>query len=243
MTPGRDHLDLRALSILLDGEMDLLRLREARIHLARCGRCRSMLRDLAEGDCRILLGSARARPRPGMLGEILPVIREESGETEARRWPVLRVAAALIVLATGVALWPGRPSPEGPILVTRAPERWVEPVEPPPPPPPPPPRPGTGLEVTGVESYVRVETEPEPDLPLNPDPLPDVHEEEGEGPVPVREESEWRCDLAHNPLVNPRDSLREPALPADLDPLDDREIVAPTAVPAQEMPGGVCLSF
>lgn len=237
MMPGRDHLDLRALSILLDGEMDLRALREARLHLARCGRCRTILRDLEETDCRILLGSARSRPRPGILGEILPAIREAAGEREGRGWPVLRAAAALIVLITAVALWPDRPPPEDPVVVAHIPERLVEP-------PPPAPRPGTGLEVTDVESYVQPEPEPEPepDLPMNPEVSPVVHDVEEEGPAPVREETEWRCDLAHNPLVNPRESLREPAL-ADLDPLDDREIVASPPTPARELPGGVCLSF
>jgi anti-sigma factor RsiW len=104
--PLREHLPDRVLSALVDGEIRIPEVREARLHIARCDECRRRLREVEEIDSRVALASARSRPRPGLLPGLLGAVRAARAEgppveRRGRRGVGLPAAAAavLIVLA------------------------------------------------------------------------------------------------------------------------------------------------
>ena len=110
MRHARDHVSSRGLSTLLDGELELLEAREARIHIVRCVECRDRLEEIEEIDCRIVLAGREGRPRPGLEAGILGTIRESKRATRQRRrtrlspWSwLVAAAAALTVLVAGLA--------------------------------------------------------------------------------------------------------------------------------------------
>ena len=111
-----DHIPMRVLSALLDGELELRALRDARLHLAGCIECREELGRLEEEDALLALAGEECGPRPGLLADLTVVIRAERAEIEARRrapaapgggrfrrgagWP-LALAAALVATIVG----------------------------------------------------------------------------------------------------------------------------------------------
>lgn len=102
------HLSERAMSALLDGELGFLQVREARLHLERCGPCRGNVEEMTEIDCRIALARNRGRPRPGLLGGLLGAIRAAQGgdsptRVTRRRFGVPGLAAAAAVILIGLA--------------------------------------------------------------------------------------------------------------------------------------------
>lgn len=107
MRPLQGHLSQRTISALMDGELDLLRVREARLHISRCEGCRLELQEMEEIDVRILVARGGGRPRAGLLAGLLPVVREGRPEQRAASRPVVAlVAIALAVVATAKLTWP-----------------------------------------------------------------------------------------------------------------------------------------
>ncbi|MCZ6688222.1 MAG: zf-HC2 domain-containing protein [Planctomycetota bacterium] len=234
MRHAGDHVSSRGLSTLLDGELDLLEAREARIHIATCAECRDRLEEIEEIGCRIVLAGREGRPRPGLEPGILGMIRESKRASRQRRktrltrwsWPVA-AAAALTVLIAGLA---GR----DPIAVIRqsalselthrvAPPRVADQ---PPPAPRPAAIPAPSLPETptrapvhhpSIEFVVRTRQTPEPEIQfvVNLGTAPVVEEEERGRADPVdgpsrstREELLWGA-LATAPLTS-KIVFREP---------------------------------
>lgn len=105
--PIRGHLSGRAVSALMDGELDLMEVREARLHLSRCDACRAGLREMEEVDCLIALAGSRGRPRPGIREGLVEGIRSSRGASglPARSPPRPRagLAAAAVLIAFLIA--------------------------------------------------------------------------------------------------------------------------------------------
>lgn len=108
MIPLRGHLPPRILSALMDGELDLLDLREARLHLSRCRECREEIGEFEEVDRALALSREEARPRPGLQDGLVAVVRHARGAAapRARRPSVAPYAlAAATVIAAVSLLW------------------------------------------------------------------------------------------------------------------------------------------